>query len=236
MDNDVHIDIVGGKDDHFEIKGIHMRLISIFGPSDECDSAIGRYVELIERITEEQRRNGRMMGLTNPDETEVGLCVPKRHVGGIIGEKGKTINKIRRETGIRVVFGDDSFKNANGVDSIVICVFGTKDQIAAGCGMIAEKLSNIAMSLECMLTFMVTKDWVGMVIGKKGKTIQEIKGAGKGVWADVSKEDLKLPGGMEISTLTISGPRKTVGASFGKAVWVLGEISKLAKKEAAEAK
>jgi len=225
---DVNVNIIGDREDSFRLNGLPHKMFVLF--ANEQEAAERGFNSMVQLIGHIQSKHGSRDGPSD-NETEIGLCIPKRFVGGIIGPKGKFIREIRKESGIRIQFGEDAFKNQDGVPCVVLCAFGTKEQIAKGCQLIAERVASLSMSLESKLVFMVTKEWVGMVIGKKGANINAMKKAGgKGLWIEVSRESIQLPAGLDINTVTLYGPRDKVGNALEKTVDVLGDIAKMAKR------
>jgi len=174
------------------------------------------------------------MEVDEEDVVEVGLLLRSHWAGTLIGKKGVTINEIRDISNANMKFGDDEIELDGGMFK-VFAVSGTMSQVADACKMVTEKLGEAAQTLEYKIVFLVPDAFCGMFIGKKGATINEIRGdMDLRVRVMLSQDPISLPGSSQVTLCTVYGPRENMQESIERTVAVLGAISTRLKKQAME--
>merc|ERR1712150_432332 len=133
-------------------------------------------------------------------------------------------------------FGEDNihFDNEN---FRVLALSGLKEQVAKACKLVANRIGEAAQSLDRKLIFLVPEEYCGMLIGKKGATINKIKGTKQEekVRVDVSRNALQLPGANRVNMCTIYGGQKNVERAIDEIAEHLGFISQRIQAESAYA-
>jgi len=130
--------------------------------------------------------------------------------------------------------GDEEIKIA-GSGCKVFAISGTMSQIADACKVVTEKLAEAAQALEYKIVFLVPESYCGMFVGKKGSTINEIRGdMDLRVRVDLSRDPIVLPGNSRVTLCTISGPQENMKDAIERTVAVLGAISTRLRKQMSE--
>merc|ERR1719317_408312 len=174
------------------------------------------------------------MEVDEEDVVEVGLLIRGHWIGGLIGKNGVVIKEIRKFSEANMKFGDDEIELDGGMFK-VFAVSGTMSQVADACKMVTEKLGEAAQTLEYKIVFLVPDAFCGMFIGKKGATINEIRGdMDLRVRVMLSQDPISLPGSSQVTLCTVYGPRENMQESIERTVAVLGAISTRLKKQAME--
>lgn len=175
------------------------------------------------------------MEVDEEDVVEVGLLIRGHWIGGLIGKNGVVIKEIRKFSEANMKFGDEEIELDGGVFK-VFAISGTMNQVADACKMVTEKLGEAAQTLEYKIVFLVPDAYCGMFIGKKGATINEIRGEmDLRVRVMLSQDPIMLPGTTSQVTLcTVYGPRDNMKDSIERTVAVLGAISTRLKKQMTE--
>jgi len=174
------------------------------------------------------------MEVDEEDVVEVGLLLRSHWAGILIGKKGSSINEIRKISEANMKFGEDEIEYDGGLFK-VFAISGTMSQVADACKMVTEKLGEAAQTLEYKIVFLVPDAFCGMFIGKKGATINEIRGdTDLRVRVMLSQDPISLPGSSEVTLCTVYGPRENMQESIERTVAVLGAISTRLKKQAME--
>jgi len=170
------------------------------------------------------------MEISDSDVVEVGLLIRSQWIGGLIGKKGVTINEIRDFSNANMKFGDEEIEY-EGSTFKVFAVNGTMNQVADACKMVAEKLGAVAETLEHKIVFLVPDSFCGMFIGKKGSTINEIRGdMDLRVRVVLGQNPIELPGSTNVTLCSLFGPRVNLRGAIERAVAVLGAISERLKR------
>jgi len=170
------------------------------------------------------------MEIDENDVVEVGLLIRKQYVGGLIGKKGVTIKEIQNFSSANMKFGDEDVE-IEGSQFNVFAINGTMNQVADACKMVTEKLGEAAQTLEYKIVFLVPDAFCGMFIGKKGATINEIRGdIDLRVRVILGQNPIELPGSGNVTLCTLFGPRVNLRAAIEQAVAVLGAISERMKR------
>jgi len=165
------------------------------------------------------------MELKEDDVVEVGLLIRNHWIGSLIGKKGTTINELRKVSEANMKFGDDDI-DVNGLMYNVLAVNGTMNQVSDACKMVASMLGEASQILEYKIVFLVPDQYCGMFVGKKGSTINEIRGEqDEGVRVALGQEVLTLPGNVKITLCSLFGPRENMQDAIERTVAVLGAIS-----------
>jgi len=165
------------------------------------------------------------MDLNDDDVIEVGLLIRNHWAGSLIGKKGVVINKIRKLSKANMKFGDDDV-DVNGAMYNVFAVNGTMNQVSDACKMVANALGESAQSLEYKIVFLVPDQYCGTFVGKKGSTINEIRGEqDKGVRVVLGQDPIMLPGSVKITLCSLFGPRENMQDGIERTVAVLGAIA-----------
>merc|ERR550517_1738721 len=111
------------------------------------------------------------------------------------------------------------------------------NQVSDACKLIAEKLGDAAQTLEYKIVFLVPNLYCGMFVGKKGSTINEIRGdQEQRVRVILSQDPIQLPGSSVVTLCSIFGPRENVKDAIERTVAVLGAISTRLRKQMMEPK
>jgi len=164
---------------------------------------------------------------------EIGIFVKKWIVGGLVGKRGQIIRSMCTESGCNMQFGEDVIHFDND-DYRVLALSGLKDQVAKACKLVCNRIGEAAQSLDRKLVFLVPEEYCGLLIGKKGSTINKIKGTtpGEKVRVDVSRQAMQLPGANRVNMCTIYGGQKNVDRAIGEIAEHLGFISQRIQAEA----
>jgi len=174
------------------------------------------------------------MEVDEEDVIEVGLLLRSHWVGGLIGKKGVVIREIRTLSEANMKFGDEDIEFDGGVYK-VFAISGTMNQVADACKVVTQKLGEAAQTLEYKIVFLVPDTFCGMFIGKKGATINEIRGdIDLRVRVILSQDPIMLPGSSQVTLCTVFGPRENIQDSIERTVAVLGAISTRLKKQMME--
>jgi len=164
------------------------------------------------------------------DTIEVGILLRSHWVGSLIGKKGTTIREIQKLSEADMKFGEDEIEVEGGMYK-VFAVAGTMNQVADACKVVAVKMGEAAQSLEYKIVFLVPDAYCGMFVGKKGSTINEIRGEmDLRVRVVLSNEPVQLPGSSKVTLCTVFGPRENVKDAIERTVAVLGGISTRLRK------
>jgi len=165
------------------------------------------------------------MELKEDDVIEVGLLIRDHWIGSLIGKKGVTINEIRKLSEANMKFGDDNI-DVNGAIYNVFALNGTMNQVSDACKMVASMLGEASQSLEYKIVFLVPDQYCGTFVGKKGSTINEIRGEQEeGVRVALGQDPITLPGNVKITLCSLFGPRENMQDAIERTVAVLGAIS-----------
>jgi len=168
------------------------------------------------------------------DTIEVGVLLKSHWVGGLIGKKGATIREIQKLSNADIKFGQEEME-VEGHMYKVFAVVGTMNQVADACKVVAMKLGEASQSLEYKIVFLIPDSYCGMFVGKKGSTINEIRGSmDLRVRVVLSQEPIQLPGSSKVTLCTLFGPRENVKDAIERTVAVLGGISARLKKQMME--
>merc|ERR1719228_2748089 len=138
---------------------------------------------------------------------------------------------MRKLSKANMKFGDDDV-DVNGSMYNVFAVSGTMNQVSDVCKMVANALGESAQSLEYKIVFLVPDQYCGTFVGKKGSTINEIRGEqNEGVRVVLGQEPLILPGSVKITLCSLFGPRENMQDGIERTVAVLGAISSRLKRQ-----
>lgn len=171
------------------------------------------------------------MDIEADEVVEVGLLVRSHWVGSLIGKKGVTINKLRKLSDANMKFADDDI-DVNGGMFNVLAINGTMNQVSDACKMVVNTLGDVAQTLEYKIVFLVPDQFCGTFVGKKGSTINEIRGEQEeGVRVVLGQEPLILPGSVKITLCSLFGPRENMQDGIERTVAVLGAISSRLKRQ-----
>ncbi|XP_063677015.1 far upstream element-binding protein 1-like [Bolinopsis microptera] len=143
--------------------------VTLKGHKEGCDEAKKIIMNLISKLTEE-------------------FEIPEDMSGVVIGKGGSKIKEIKSNTGVDVIVGSRD----SAVDGMIkVTLMGNKE----GC----DDAKKIIMDLICEPTevFEIPADKSGVVIGKQGSQIQEIRELGVGVY--VGPMDSAVDGMIKIS-------------------------------------
>jgi len=174
------------------------------------------------------------MEVSVEDVIEVGILLKSNWVGSLIGKKGATIKEIKKLSDASLQFGNDEIPY-EGATFKVFAISGTMNQVADACKVVAVKLGEAAQTLEYKIVFLVPDAYCGMFVGKKGSTINEIRGeVDLRVRVVLSQQPLMLPGASMVTVCTVFGPRENVKDAIERTVGVLGGISAKIKKQMTE--
>jgi len=174
------------------------------------------------------------MEVAAEDVIEVGLIMKSQWVGSLIGKKGATIKEIKKLSEANMKFGDDEIEIGTGLYK-VFAVSGTMNQVADACKIVAIKLGEASLALEYKIVFLVPDIYCGMFVGKKGATINEVRGnMDERVRVELSQDPILLPGSSKVTLCTVFGPRQNVQRAIERTVAVLGAISTRLKKQMME--
>jgi len=174
------------------------------------------------------------MEVSAEDVIEVGILLKSNWVGSLIGKKGATIKEIKKLSDANMQFGNDEIQY-EGKSFKVFAISGTMNQVADACKVVAVKLGEAAQTLEYKIVFLVPDAHCGMLVGKKGSTINEIRGAvDLRVRVVLSQKPLMLPGASMVTVCTVFGPRENVKDAIERTVGVLGGISAKIKNQMVE--
>jgi len=166
------------------------------------------------------------MKVDENDIVEVGLLLRSNWIGGLIGRKGANVKQITELSGASLKIGDEDLKIAGSMCK-VFAIAGTVNQTADACKAVTDKLADAAQSLEYKIVFLVPESFCGMFVGKKGSTINEIRGVpGSRIRVELSRDPITLPGSSRVTLCTIFGPRENMKQAIERTVAVLGAISK----------
>jgi len=131
-------------------------------------------------------------------------------------------------------FGDNEILIDGGVFK-VFAISGTMNQVADACKVVAEKLGEAAQTLDYKIVFLVPDLYCGMFVGKKGATINEIRGdQEQRVRVVLSQDPIQLPGSSAVTLCSVFGPRENVKDAIERTVAVLGAISVRLKNQMME--
>jgi len=159
---------------------------------------------------------------------EIGLMIPKKYVGALIGKKGAKIKSMKKKTGATIQFGDDDV-SYNGTPNNVCALSGTGDSVTKCVQEIAKIIANTAQSLDHKIMFLVPEQFCGTLIGKKGANIKKIIGADKPrkdqVQVRVTDDAIQLPGTSSVNVCSVFGGQKNVARAVEDTVESLGMIS-----------
>jgi len=168
------------------------------------------------------------------DIIEVGIIMKSHWVGSLIGKKGVTIKEIKKLSDANMKFGDDEIEIDGGLYK-VFAVSGMMNQVADACKIVAIKLGEASLALEYKIVFLVPDMYCGMFIGKKGATINEVRGdMDERVRVVLSQDPILLPGSSKVTLCTVFGPRENVQGAIERTVAVLGAISTRLKNQMME--
>jgi len=171
------------------------------------------------------------MEIDEDEVVEVGLLVRNYWVGSLIGKKGVTINKLTKLSKANMKFADDDI-DVNGGMFNVLAINGTMNQVSDACKMVVNTLGDVSQTLEYKIVFLVPDQFCGTFVGKKGATINEIRGEQvEGVRVVLGQEPLILPGSVKITLCSLFGPRENMQDGIERTVAVLGAISSRIKRE-----
>jgi len=169
------------------------------------------------------------------DMIEVGILLKSHWVGSLIGKKGVTIKEIKKISNANLQFGEDEIQVEGGLYK-VFAVAGTTNQVADACKEVAVRLGEASGSLEYKIVFLVPDSYCGMFIGKKGSTINEMRGdIEQRVRIVLSQEPIFLSSSNKASLCTVFGPRENVKDVIERVVTILGGISSRISKQMTEA-
>eukprot|EP00495_Collosphaeridae_sp_1-RS-2012_P009484 TRINITY_DN9652_c0_g1_i1.p1 TRINITY_DN9652_c0_g1~~TRINITY_DN9652_c0_g1_i1.p1 ORF type:complete len:120 (-),score=16.65 TRINITY_DN9652_c0_g1_i1:339-698(-) len=106
------------------------------------------------------------------------------------------------------------------------------NQVADASKEVAIRLGEASESLEYKIVFLVPWSFCGMFVGKKGATINEIRGdMDQRVRIDLSKEPVYLSSSNMAGLCTVYGPRKNMKLAIERTVAVLAGISNRIRKQ-----
>jgi len=135
------------------------------------------------------------------------MTIPNSMVGRVIGRGGVKIRQLQEESGCRIVLAISS----NGEQSRAVALQGTTEQIHSARELINELLIG-------NLEFLIPKEKVGLLIGKKGERIKKIQSlTGAEIFLS-QEEDEAAPGQSQIS---ISGSQQAVEEASRKVLEIL---------------
>merc|ERR1719334_1414971 len=98
--------------------------------------------------------------------------------------------------------------------------------VSDACKMVVNNLGDVARTLEYKIVFLVPDQYCGMFVGKKGSTINYIRGEqDEGVRVVLGQEPIILPGNVKITLCSLFGPRDNMQDAIERTVAVLGAIS-----------
>jgi len=165
------------------------------------------------------------------DIIEVGILLKSQWVGSLIGKKGVTINEIKKLSNANMQFGNDEIEVQGGLYK-VFAISGTMNQVADASKEVAIRLGKASESLEYKIVFLVPWSFCGMFVGKKGATINEIRGEmDQRVRIDLSKDPVYLSSSNMASLCTVYGPRENMKHAIERTVAVLAGISNRIRKQ-----
>jgi len=165
------------------------------------------------------------------DVIEIGILLKSHWVGSLIGKKGVTINAIKKLSNASMQFGDNEIEVQGGLYK-VFAISGTMNQVADAAKEVAIRLGEASESLEYKIVFLVPWSFCGMFVGKKGATINEIRGdMDQRVRIDLSKDPVYLSSSNMASLCTVFGPRENMKHAIERTVAVLAGISNRIRKQ-----
>jgi len=174
------------------------------------------------------------MEVSVADVIEVGILIKSQWVGSLIGKKGATIREIKKFSQANMQFGDDEIPAEGGLYK-VFAISGTMNQVADACKLVAVKMGEASQVLEYKIVFLVPDSHCGIFVGKKGSTINEIRGeVDLRVRVILSQEPLLLPGANKVTICSVFGPRENLKDAIERTVAVLGGISARIRKQTEE--
>lgn len=174
------------------------------------------------------------MEVSVEDVIEVGILLKSQWVGGLIGKKGATIREIKNFSNANMQFGNDEIPAKGGLYK-VFAISGTMNQVADACKVVAVKMGEASQSLEYRIVFLVPDSHCGIFVGKKGSTINEIRGEmDLRVRVILSQDPLILPGANKVTVCSVYGPRENLKDAIERTVAVLGGISARIRKQTVE--
>jgi len=162
-----------------------------------------------------------------PDQqVEVGLCVKKLYVGGLIGKRGVTIKQMKRDSGAVLQLGDDDIF-WDGDAHRVMAISGLNDEVVKACKLVAKHIGDAAQSLDHKITYLVPEDALGMLIGKQGANLKKIQGEkpNERVRINITDEAVQLPGANRVKMCSLFGGQANVARAIDTIVDTLGWIS-----------
>merc|ERR550534_3102007 len=105
------------------------------------------------------------------------------------------------------------------------------NQIADACKMVTNVLGEAAQALEYKIVFLIPDQYCGTFVGKKGSTINEIRGdQDQGVRVVLGQDPITIPGSVKITLCSLFGPRENMQDAIERVVAVLGAISDRLKR------
>jgi len=106
-------------------------------------------------------------------QATIAVQIDKFTVGAIIGKGGETIKKLKAQTGCN--FDIKQPEDRSSDVPRVVKVSGSTQSVAKGLIGVARIIAQKAQSLQFKLTILIPQNKVGIVIGKGGATIKDIR-------------------------------------------------------------
>jgi RNA-binding protein Nova len=132
------------------------------------------------------------------------LLVPSNVSGHIIGKGGETIAEIRRTSGTHVTMSKNT-EVFPGTQDRVVLINGSRDAVGDTVQMVVklikerlEELGDGDTDKERTVKVVVTNSTIGMVIGKGGGSVEEMKQRSGANILISKKEDQKVSGAAQI--------------------------------------
>jgi len=198
--------------------------ISFSGSPDQVSSAIGLvHAALAAAIAQEAAGPAPMVvgGAPTVGPNQAMLRCPRKRIGFLVGAKGKTIQEIRTMSGAKIDISNDVEVDAQNGENQSVTISGPESSVKAAVFYISEIInkaedtppqagapngvSAVAGGFETAVD--CPKSRVGMLVGSKGKTIQEIRMA-FGCRIDIANEEPFEGAGTQ--RITISGEQSAV--------------------------
>jgi len=174
------------------------------------------------------------MEVSAEDVIEVGILIKSQWVGSLIGKKGAIIREIKNFSKASMQFGNDEIPAEGGMYK-VFAISGTMNQVADACKLVAVKMGEASQTLEYRIVFLVPDSHCGIFVGKKGSTINEIRGeVDLRVRVILSQDPLILPGANKVTICSVFGPRQNLIEAIERTVAVLGGISARIRQQTVE--
>lgn len=127
------------------------------------------------------------------------LLVPSTVAGHIIGKGGETINELRRSSGTNIQMSKNS-ETFPGTQDRVSLISGSKDAISDCVQMLVKKMNERLAELgesdaetDRKIKIVVPNSTIGMVIGKGGESVEEMKQRSGAHILISKKEEQKTP-------------------------------------------